>query len=107
MIRQTEASECGLACPAMVANHHGRQVDLGTLRRRFPISLKGATLKALMEIGAAMGFGARPVQKLTKRIVLIDGEQLAARMLQFGVGARIEERVEIKKIDEDYFSLDA
>lgn len=44
-------------------------------------------------------------EKLTKRIVLIDGEQLAARMLQFGVGVRIEERVEIKKIDEDYFSL--
>lgn len=45
-------------------------------------------------------------EKLTKRIVLIDGEQLAARMLQFGVGVRIEERVEIKKIDEDYFSAD-
>ena len=45
-------------------------------------------------------------EKLTKRIVLIDGEQLAARMLQFGVGVRIEERVEIKKIDEDYFSQD-
>ena len=42
--------------------------------------------------------------KLTKRIVLIDGELLAALMVQFGVGVRIEERVEIKKIDEDYFS---
>jgi len=46
----------------MVANHHGQQVDLGTLRRRFPISLKGATLKALIEIGAAMGLGARAVR---------------------------------------------
>lgn len=45
-------------------------------------------------------------EKLTKRIVLIDGEQLAARMLQFGVGVRVEERVEIKKVDEDYFSAD-
>jgi restriction system protein len=44
--------------------------------------------------------------KLTKRIVLIDGEHLAARLLQFGVGVRVEERVEIKKIDEDYFSDD-
>lgn len=62
MIRQTEAAECGLACLAMVANHHGQQVDLASLRRRHPISLKGATLKALIEIGTAMGFGARPVR---------------------------------------------
>jgi len=58
MIRQTEAAECGLACLAMVANHHGQHVDLATLRRRHPMSLKGATLKALIEIVAAMGFGA-------------------------------------------------
>ena len=54
MIRQTEAAECGLACLAMVARAHGQDSDLASLRRRFPISLKGATLKALIEIGAAM-----------------------------------------------------
>jgi len=27
-------------------------------------------------------------------------------MLQFGVGVRIEERVEIRKINENYFSQD-
>jgi len=61
-IRQTEAAECGLACLAMLAHHHGQQVDLASLRRRHPISMKGATLKALIEIGAAMGFGARAIR---------------------------------------------
>ncbi|MFL4993430.1 MAG: cysteine peptidase family C39 domain-containing protein, partial [Microvirga sp.] len=31
-IIQSEASECGLACLAMVATYHGREVDLATLR---------------------------------------------------------------------------
>lgn len=62
MIRQTEAAECGLACLAMVGNHHGHETDLASLRRRFPISLKGSTLKGLIEIGAAMGLGARAVR---------------------------------------------
>ncbi len=34
LIRQTEAAECGLACLAMVANHHGYETDLASLRRR-------------------------------------------------------------------------
>ncbi len=43
-ILQTESAECGLACLAMVAGWHGYRTDLSTLRRRFSISLKGATL---------------------------------------------------------------
>ena len=43
MLLQTEAAECGLACLAMVAAHHGLHTDLPTLRRRFALSLKGAT----------------------------------------------------------------
>jgi len=52
MIRQTEASECGLTCLAMVANHHGQQVNLATLRRRHPGLLKGATPKSFASAGA-------------------------------------------------------
>ncbi len=40
---------------------------------------------------------------LSKRIVLIDGEQLAKLMIRYNVGCRVEETLEIKKIDEDYF----
>ena len=42
MLLQTEAAECGLACLAMVANYHGHDMDLASLRRRFVASLKGA-----------------------------------------------------------------
>ncbi|MGF1464113.1 MAG: peptidase domain-containing ABC transporter [Maricaulaceae bacterium] len=62
LIRQSEATECGLACIAMVARHYGYDTDLMTLRRRFPISMKGATLKSLIEIGAGIGLGARAVR---------------------------------------------
>lgn len=42
-------------------------------------------------------------QYLSKRIVLIDGEQLAKLMIRHNVGCRVEETLEIKKVDEDYF----
>lgn len=62
LIRQTEASECGLACVAMVASFHGRQTDLNTLRRRYPVSLKGAKLRDLMLLAAQLKFACRPLR---------------------------------------------
>ena len=43
VIIQSEASECALASLAMVCSAHGLQVDLADLRRRFAVSIKGAT----------------------------------------------------------------
>jgi len=40
---------------------------------------------------------------LSKRIVLIDGEQLAKLMIRHDVGCRVEDTLAIKKIDEDFF----
>src|SRR5712672_2583788 len=62
VIRQTEAAECGLACLAMVASYHGRQTDMNSLRRRHPVSLKGVTLRDLMEIAANLGLACRPLR---------------------------------------------
>jgi ATP-binding cassette subfamily B protein RaxB len=62
MLHQAEAAECGLACIAMVAGHHGYAVDLATLRRRFTISLKGAMLKSLMKIAHDLGFNTRALR---------------------------------------------
>jgi ATP-binding cassette subfamily B protein RaxB len=62
VIRQSEAAECGLACVAMVAGHHGLQIDMPTLRRRFSLSLKGATLKSLAQIAEQCGFNTRPLR---------------------------------------------
>jgi ATP-binding cassette subfamily B protein RaxB len=61
-IAQNEASECGLACLAMIASYHGYKTDLLALRQRYGSSLKGATLKGLMEIAERLGFNARPLR---------------------------------------------
>ena len=62
LMRQTEIAECGLASLAMVANYHGLKVDLGTMRRRFAPSLRGAPLKALMTIADRIGLAPRAVK---------------------------------------------
>jgi len=62
MILQTEATECGLACLAMIAGFHSHHTDLMTLRRRFPISLKGATLSDLIQIAQRLDMGVRPLK---------------------------------------------
>ena len=43
------------------------------------------------------------VEKLGKRIVLIDGRTLAHLMIRYNVGCRSEELLEIKRLDEEFF----
>lgn len=62
VIQQNELAECGLACLAMVACYYGHDVDLAGLRRRFPISLKGAGLSRLISIAGSLGFDTRPLR---------------------------------------------
>jgi ATP-binding cassette subfamily B protein RaxB len=61
-ILQTEATECGLACLAMVAGYWGHTIDLPTLRRRFSVSLKGATLQGLIAMANTMSLQSRPLK---------------------------------------------
>ncbi len=62
LIRQTEVTECGLACIGMIANFHGMDVDLGTLRRHFQPSLRGAALKQLISTADSLAFTSRAVK---------------------------------------------
>jgi ATP-binding cassette subfamily B protein RaxB len=62
LVRQSEAAECGLACLAMIVLYHGYETDLASLRRRFAISLKGATLASLIDMAARMGLSGRAVR---------------------------------------------
>jgi len=61
-IQQTEAAECGLACLAMISSYHGHRIDLNTLRRRHPVSLKGVTLRALIQVASQMHLACRPLR---------------------------------------------
>jgi Peptidase C39 family len=58
----TEAAECGLACPAMVASFHGYRTDLASLRQKHAISLKGTNLKHLMAIASRLHLRPRAVK---------------------------------------------
>jgi ATP-binding cassette, subfamily B, bacterial CvaB/MchF/RaxB len=62
VILQTEAAECGLASLAMVACYHGYLTDLGTLRSRYSISLKGSTLAELIRIADGLKLQSRPLR---------------------------------------------
>lgn len=59
---QSEAAECGLACLATIAGHHGLRTDLRDLRRRFSVSLKGVTLAQLMRHAAQLQLGTRALR---------------------------------------------
>jgi ATP-binding cassette subfamily B protein RaxB len=62
VVLQTEAAECGLSCIAMVASYWGHKIDLSSMRQRFSVSLKGATLKGLMAIAQGLKLQPRPLK---------------------------------------------
>lgn len=62
VVLQAEASECGLACIAMIAGFHGLEVDINTLRRRYPISLRGARLHDMIDLAGQLGMSSRALR---------------------------------------------
>lgn len=81
--------------------------------------IKSAILSAKAEIAAGgvahlslfvttSGFTSQALEtaeRLGKRIVLIDGQNLTRLMIRFNVGCRIEQVMELKKVDEDFFDI--
>jgi len=61
LVHQTESSECGLACLAMVCGHYGKNIDLITLRRQFNLSARGTTLSGLTSMAEQLGLSTRPL----------------------------------------------
>ncbi|BDI08049.1 peptidase domain-containing ABC transporter [Sphaerotilus microaerophilus] len=62
LVLQFEASECGLACLAMLLNHHGTVTDLATLRARHGTVPQGMTLADLARIAQAEQLSVRAVR---------------------------------------------
>lgn len=62
LVRQTEVAECGLAALTMIANFHGLDIDLGTMRRRLSPSLRGTTLRSLIGLADRIGLASRAVR---------------------------------------------
>jgi len=62
IVLQSEATECGLACLAMVACFFGYETDLPSLRQKFSLSLKGVTLARLIDMADSLQLGSRPLR---------------------------------------------
>jgi ATP-binding cassette subfamily B protein RaxB len=62
LILQHERSECGLAAVAMVAGHYGHEIGLHALRNRALASLRGTSLRNLVELARDLRLVARPLR---------------------------------------------
>jgi restriction system protein len=73
--------------------------------RAFSGSLGAA--KANKGVFVTTSYFTQPAENFAERhpfkIVLIDGERLAAWMIRHNVGVRIDETLYLKKMDEDFF----
>ena len=62
VILQTEMTECGLACLAMISRYHGHDIDLNVLRRKHLVSMTGASLKSVIAIADGLQLSSRPLR---------------------------------------------
>ncbi len=69
MVHQTESSECGLACLAMICGYHGQNIDLISLRQQFNLSSRGINLHGINFIAEELG--------LTTRVFSLDLNELS------------------------------
>jgi ATP-binding cassette subfamily B protein RaxB len=97
LVFQTEAAECGLACLAMIAGYHGAQIDLAALRRRFSVSLRGATLNHIIKFAAALDLTGRPLR--------VELEDLAWLKTPCILHWRMDHFVVLKKVTRKYIYL--
>lgn len=82
----------------------GNSVGSGAIRDFFGSLDRHKAAKGLFVTTSSFTGSARETADyLSKRIVLIDGEQLTRLMIRHNVGCRIEEVLHVKKIDEDFF----
>jgi len=84
----------------------GNAVGPGAIRDFFGSLDRFKANKGLFVTTSAFSPQARETADfLSKRIVLIDGRQLTRLMIRHNVGCRVEETVEIKRIDDLFFDV--
>ncbi len=86
----------------------GNTVGEGDLRNFAGAIDAAGTTKGVFVTTASFTRAAwKYVARSPKRIILIDGAELARLMVQHGIGVRTRVRHEVKRIDEDYFDQEA
>lgn len=82
----------------------GNNIGAGAIRDFFGSLDRHKASKGLFVTTSTFSSSARETAEfLSKRIVLIDGEQLTKLMIRHHVGCRVEYTLDIQKIDEDFF----
>lgn len=82
----------------------GNSIGSGAIRDFFGSLDRHKATKGLFVTTSGFSPSAiETAQYLSKRIVLIDGVQLSKLMIRHNVGCRVEDTLQIKKIDEDFF----
>ena len=82
----------------------GNNIGSGAIRDFFGSLDRHRASKGLFVTTSTFSTSAKDTaEMLSKRIVLIDGDQLAALMVQQNIGCRIEDTLQIKKMDEEFF----
>ena len=82
----------------------GNNIGSGAIREFFGSLDRHKATKGLFVTTSTFSVRARETADLlSKRIVLIDGEQLTKLMIRHNVGCRIEDTLHFRKIDEDFF----
>ena len=83
---------------------NGNNIGPGAIRDFFGSLDRHKATKGLFVTTSTFSSAAKETSEfLSKRIVLIDGEQLTKLMIRHSVGCRVEDTLDIKKIDEDFF----
>lgn len=96
-IYQSESAECGLACIAMIASNHGHQLDLGTLRNRYSVSLKGTNLQHLIQLADQLSLAGRALR--------VDLDELAQLQLPCILHWNMNHFVVLKKVSKRYIVI--
>ena len=82
----------------------GNNIGSGAIRDFFGSLDRHKATKGLFVTTSGFSPSAiETAQFLSKRIVLIDGDQLTKLMIRHNVGCRVEDTLQIKRIDEDFF----
>jgi restriction system protein len=82
----------------------GNNIGSGAIRDFFGSLDRHKASKGLFVTTSTFSSSARETAEfLSKRIVLLDGVQLSALMVQQNIGCRVEDTLYIKKLDEEFF----
>lgn len=95
-IRQHDASDCGVACLASIAQHHGRRVSLARLRQLADTDRAGTSLLGLSRAAARLGFSAKGVRATGNALVQVPMPAIAHVRLADGA----QHYVVVERVDD-------